>query len=174
MLNCSFPATCVTPALLHFRNVSKLPVKFTMKVVSSGPTSPFTIEPTAMSLQPGELSPFTVSFDPDYKHDLVSQVIQQRCLISHPDNPQKDWLELKGLIQFPNLTFSATNVDFGCVLMDSMRRVSVDMSNPGPVPVEYCWSWVKTTDMADGQAAGVSAFLATLCCVLGCSQQHSV
>jgi len=87
-----------------------------MKVVSSGPASPFTIEPTAMSLQPGEASTFTVSFDPDYKHDLVSQEIQQRCLISHPDNPQKDWLELKGIIQFPNLTFSATNVDFGCVL----------------------------------------------------------
>eukprot|EP00775_Hariotina_reticulata_P008964 gene8964-9139_t len=146
------PATLTD--IIEARNVSKLPVKFTMKVLCPGLISPFTIEPTAASLQPGEVVLLTVSFDPNYKHDLMSQVVQHRCLMSHPDNPQKDWLELNGIIQFPNLTFSTTSVDFGCVLMDSMRRVSVDMTNPGSVPVEYCWSWVKTPALEEAQAAG--------------------
>jgi hydrocephalus-inducing protein len=136
--------TCCCPVLCC-RNVSKLPLQFTVKA-----TSPFSVEPSALSLQPGESAPLVFSFDPDFRHDLVSQSIKQRCLISYPDNPQKDWLELSGIIDFPNLLFDATCVDFGCVLMDSMRRVSVGMSNPGRVPVEYNWSWLSQPGLDAG------------------------
>lgn len=134
------PCGSTHPAIgsLHHRNVSKLPVQFTLKA-----TAPFTVQPAAVSLQPGDSASITFSFDPDFHHDLVSQTVKQRCLISYTDNPQKDWLDVSGVIDFPNLLFHTTSVDFGCVLMDSMRRVSVGLANPGKVPVEYSWSWVS-------------------------------
>lgn len=118
--------------------MSKLPLHFTLKAAT-----PFNIVPSALSLQPGEAAEVGVSFAPTYRGDLASHTARQRCLISYPDNPQRDWLDLTGIIEFPNLVFDTTSIDFGCVLMDSMKRVSVHVSNPGTRPVRYSWSWLK-------------------------------
>lgn len=122
--------------------MSKLPLHFTLKA-----THPFNITPAALELQSGEAAAVTVSFDPNYRGDQTSHTVKQRCLISYPDNPQKDFLDLTGCIEFPNLVFETQAVDFGCVLMDSMKRMAVQVTNPGTRPVDFSWSWVK-------QAAG--------------------
>lgn len=126
--------------MLHWcnRNVSKLPLHFTIKA-----THPFAIVPAALSLQPGESAAILVSFDPNYRGDQTSHTVKQRCLISYPDNPQKDWLDLTGIIEFPNLVFDTQSIDFGCVLMDSMKRMAVQVTNPGTRPVRFSWSWLK-------------------------------
>jgi hydrocephalus-inducing protein len=119
------------------RNVSKLPLHFTLKAVH-----PFGITPAALELQPGDASSVCVSFDPNYRDDQTSHTAKQRCLISYPDNPQKDWLDLTGLMEFPNVVFDTQSIDFGCVLMDSMKRMAIHITNPGTRPVSYSWSWV--------------------------------
>lgn len=149
------------------RNVSKLPLTFTLKA-----TTPFSIDPAALSLQPQESAVLNVQFDPDFQHDLVSQVVKQRCLISYPDNPHKDYLELTGVINFPNLSFDTNVVDFGCVLVDSMRRVSLDVTNQGCVPVEYCWSWVAQDGPA-GEASTLSHYCALSASPACAQKSHS-
>lgn len=94
---------------------------------------------------------------------MVSQTVKQRCLISYPDNPQKDYLELAGIINFPNLAFDTKTVDFGCVLMDSMRRISVGVMNPSSVPVEYSWSWISQ-DRPVGEAGRCLGTALTVVC----------
>lgn len=133
------------------RNVSKLPLHFTLKA-----THPFGIAPSALSLQPGEAGTVTVTFDPNYRGDQTSHSLRQRCLISYPDNPQKDWLDLSGVIEFPNLVFDAQAVDFGCVLMDSMKRMAVQVTNPGTRPVHFSWSWLKQAAPEVQDTAGAS------------------
>jgi hydrocephalus-inducing protein len=118
--------------------VSKLPLHFTLKA-----THPFGLTPSALALEPGEAGAVTVTFDPNYRGDQTSHSLKQRCLISYPDNPQKDWLDLSGVIEFPNLVFDTQAVDFGCVLMDSMKRMAVQVTNPGTRPVRFSWSWLK-------------------------------
>lgn len=119
--------------------------------------TPFSIEPAAVSLQPDEATTLSVSFDPTYRDDLVSHTARQRCLISYPDNPQKDFLDLSGVIEYPNLVFadSSSSIDFGCILLDSIKRVAVPVTNAGSRPVRYSWSWVKQTnpDVLDGGQA---------------------
>jgi hypothetical protein len=136
------------------RNVSKLPLQFTLRAAT-----PFSIEPAALSLAAGEAGRVSVAFDPCYRSDLLSHTAKQRCLISYPDTPQRDWLDLTGVVEYSNLVFDATAVDFGCILMDTMKRAAVAVTNPGTRPVHYSWSWVKqegapaaAADATDGEA----------------------
>lgn len=131
------------------RNVSKLPLQFTLKAAT-----PFGVAPSTISLQPNDNAPITISFDPHYRGDSTSHTAKQRCLISYSDNPQKDWLDLAGVIEFPNVTFDTSSIDFGCVLMDSMKRLSIQLSNPGTRSIQYNWSWVKQTLPSSGEGAG--------------------
>jgi hypothetical protein len=131
------------------RNVSKLPLHFTIKA-----THPFAVVPASLGLQPGESAAVSVGFDPNYRGDQTSHTVKQRCLISYPDNPQKDWLDLTGIIEFPNLVFDTQNIDFGCVLMDSMKRTTVQVTNPGTRPVCFSWSWLKQAPPEAQDAAG--------------------
>lgn len=124
--------------------MSKLPLHFTLKA-----TTPFSIAPATLSLQPEESAAVTVSFDPNYRGDQTSHTAKQRCLISYPDIPHKDWLDVTGVIEFPNLVLDANAIDFGCVLMDSMKRVAVQLHNPGTRPVNYSWSWLRQA-LCDG------------------------
>jgi hydrocephalus-inducing protein len=132
--------------------VSKLPLQFTLKA-----TTPFRIQPSALSLQPYETAAVAVSFDPHCRGDQCSHTAKQRCLISYPDNPQKDWLDLTGVIEFPNLVFDTTSIDFGSVVMDSMKRLAVTATNQGTEPVQYSWGWVKQS--AIGQDGSTCEFL---------------
>lgn len=141
--NQSVPIPTPSP-VLDCRNVTKLPLSFTLRV-----SAPFTIEPEALSLQPDDSASIAIGFDPNFRSDLKSQTVKQRCLISYLDNPQRDYLDLTGNICFSNLSFDTDTIDFGCVLMDSIQRVPVVLSNPGCIPVEYNWSWT-----AEEEASG--------------------
>lgn len=53
--------TCTWWALSSFRNVSKLPLSFSLKT-----SVPFSVDRTSLTLQPGEQAPLSVSFDPHF------------------------------------------------------------------------------------------------------------
>lgn len=129
--------------------MSKLPLQFSLKAAA-----PFAVTPAGACLTPGESAQLSVSFDPGYRRDLVSHMARCRAAISYPapENAQKDWLELAGVMEFPNLVFDAGAVNFGCVLVDSMQRVSVGVRNPGRVPVSYSWSWLRQDGADQGEA----------------------
>jgi hypothetical protein len=46
------------------------------------------------------------------------------------------------VVHYPNLSFDQMQVDFGCVLNDTQKRVSVVATNTSTVPVAYRWLFV--------------------------------
>ncbi len=134
--------------LLTIRNVSKLPLAFSLKTAV-----PFAVEPCALELQPGGSQAVAVTLDPDFRHDMQSQLVKQKLLVTYSDNPQKDSVELVGDIQFPNLTFDSSALDFGCVLSDSTRRMVVTLTNPTKVAARYSWAWLKPDATAGSSSA---------------------
>lgn len=45
-------------------------------------------------------------------------------------------------VNFPNLDFSKTEIEFGCILNDTEVAQFVDITNSSPMPVTYRWSFV--------------------------------
>jgi hydrocephalus-inducing protein len=44
-------------------------------------------------------------------------------------------------------------LDFGCVLMDTLRRATLTLTNPGKAAVEYSWAWLRQDALAPSPAA---------------------
>jgi hypothetical protein len=120
------------------RNVSKLPLAFTLK---SGPL--FTLDCAAWELQPEEAITVNVTLDPCSRRDLLSLTARQRLAIAYTDNPQKDGIDLQADMQFPNLQFETQSVEFGSVLTDTTKWHSVTVTNTSRAEVEYSWVFVK-------------------------------
>ncbi|PNH08880.1 Hydrocephalus-inducing protein [Tetrabaena socialis] len=123
---------------LTIRNISPLPLVFALR-----PTPPFTVDRTTWSLDLEESGTVNVTFDPNFKDDLQSLQTRTKLQIVYADNPQRDAVDLHGDIDFPNLAFETTTVDFGSVLLDTTRRVPVRVVNSSNVDVVYSWAWDK-------------------------------
>ena len=97
------------------------------------------------------------------RQDLRSQTVRQKLQITYADNPQRTSVDLLGVIEFPNLILATQSVDFGCCLTDTMQRTTVQLTNPGLVPVEYCWVWSKQDGGKHWQAHCLLLDLAWTC-----------
>lgn len=63
-----------------------------------------------MSLGVGESIPVLIQFDPSYKDDFVTRTAESQLEVSFKEHPQKDFINLKGEVFFPNLTFEMEKV----------------------------------------------------------------
>eukprot|EP00698_Gefionella_okellyi_P022526 TRINITY_DN7486_c0_g1_i1.p1 TRINITY_DN7486_c0_g1~~TRINITY_DN7486_c0_g1_i1.p1 ORF type:complete len:4186 (-),score=1237.39 TRINITY_DN7486_c0_g1_i1:99-12656(-) len=126
---------------LTMRNVSKLPLNFTLRC-----PAPFVIDGRQFSLQPDESADVTISFDPAYRKDRQSHKIRPKMQITYKDHPQKDGYEISAEVNYPNLSFDRTDIDFGCVLNESQKRVMIAAKNTSTVPVEYRWVFSSDND----------------------------
>ncbi|KAG2489301.1 hypothetical protein HYH03_012133 [Edaphochlamys debaryana] len=129
---------------LTIRNISPLPLTFGLR-----PTPPFTVDRTSWTLDLEESGTVNVTFDPNFKDDLQSVQTRTKLQIVYSDNPQRDSVDLYGDIDFPNLAFETTNIDFGSVLLDTTRRVPVRVVNSSNVDVVYTWAWDKASVQED-------------------------
>ena len=118
---------------------------------------PFTVEPSDMDLQPGDVRTLTVQFDPMHRGNRISELTKQTVTVSYnmgpsavPVNarapqalhPKKGMLELVGDINFPNLKFDKQDIKFGAVLNDTSRRVKVKCTNESKIDANFWWSFV--------------------------------
>lgn len=103
---------------LYITNISKLPTQFYLKT-----QPPFNINNEYFELNPNEQCEVCIDFDPGQKLDKVSAEIPGKLLVIHKDHPQKDSVELTGSVNFPNLTFEISNIDFGCILPDTTKKI---------------------------------------------------
>lgn len=55
------------------------------------------------------------------------------------NHPQKDVIQLTGEINFPNVLFDYTTVDFGTVLNDTTKTVSVRATNTSSIDAQVQW-----------------------------------
>ncbi|XP_062403912.1 hydrocephalus-inducing protein homolog [Sardina pilchardus] len=83
-----------------------------------------------------------VRFDPLYRRDQVTRVAEDVLEIRYQGHPQRDLVALKGEVHFPNLQFSSTTLDFGCVLNHTESQQRVTMTNSSPLPVSYRWAFL--------------------------------
>lgn len=69
--------------------------------------------------------------------DIFFQVLE----VNDQGHPQQDLVKLHAEIHYPNLQFSSTTVDFGCVLNYTESRKEICITNCSPLPVTYRWAF---------------------------------
>ncbi|XP_053175951.1 hydrocephalus-inducing protein homolog [Scomber japonicus] len=96
----------------------------------------------SMVLGNGMQAELWVCFNPAYCEDRVSRVVDEFLDVHYQGHPQRDAVELHAEVHFPNLHFSSTTVDFGCVLNCTETRRELTITNCSPLPVFYRWAFL--------------------------------
>ena len=117
-------------------NVSALHLNFTLKT-----EAPFNLSEYEFSLAPGDTGEVIVEFDPLYSDDKRTHVIDKTIEVVYRRHPHREYVKLKGEIAFPNISFETMDVNFGCILNDTTKRVQVRLQNPTKVPAIFEWVW---------------------------------
>ncbi|XP_078257666.1 hydrocephalus-inducing protein homolog [Rhinoraja longicauda] len=95
-----------------------------------------------VKLNVGENLELSIQFDPSYKNDLYTRVAEEFLTIKYLEHPQVDYVVLRGEVNFPNLHFETTELDFGCILNDTEMVHHITMTNCSPLLVKYRWSFL--------------------------------
>ncbi|XP_056138426.1 hydrocephalus-inducing protein homolog [Lampris incognitus] len=96
----------------------------------------------AVVLGDGMQAEVWVSFNPTYHQDQMSRMADEFLEVHYKEHPQQDTIGLHGEVHFPNLHFSATCLDFGCVLNHTETQRELTIINCSPLPVSYCWTFL--------------------------------
>ncbi|KAM7396206.1 hypothetical protein PAMP_019263 [Pampus punctatissimus] len=132
---------------LLLKNVSPLSLSMELSLVE-----PFTLceargvyssaTTKSMVLGIGKQTELWVCFNPAYCKDRMSQVVDEYLDVHYQGHPQQDTVDLHAEVHFPNLHFSATTVDFGCVLNCTETRKELTITNRSQLPVFYRWAFL--------------------------------
>uniref|UniRef100_A0A3B3XFK6 Uncharacterized protein n=1 Tax=Poecilia mexicana TaxID=48701 RepID=A0A3B3XFK6_9TELE len=88
-------------------------------------------------------SEFWVCFDPSFCTDLMHRVVDETLTINYLDLPQQECVKLSAEVHFPNVKFSSTIVDFGCLQNCSEIKRRITMTNCFQLPVCYNWAFME-------------------------------
>jgi hypothetical protein len=132
---------------LTMSNKTALPLHFTLRCVA-----PFSIDDHEHHLESGAEATIRVTFEPAYAGDRLSQVCKSSIIVSYVGHPQRDKVSLVGEIDYPNLRFESSVVDFGTALNDSVKTTSVRVTNCSRVDAQFAWAFVEDADAARAAA----------------------
>jgi len=132
---------------LTLTNKTPLPLDFVLKA-----QIPFSLDVWEHSLAPQESTTINVDFDPGYKIDRKSHTAESKLVAVYRDHPQRDNINLLGEINFPNLDFEYTVINFGCVLNDTTKTMLVKVTNVSKVDTAFQWSFVEDETAAKASA----------------------
>ncbi|XP_066540500.1 hydrocephalus-inducing protein homolog isoform X2 [Hoplias malabaricus] len=129
---------------LRLKSVSTLPLSVELTLTEpfglcdhAGADSFTTVKSLVLGV--GAETELWVRFDPSYRSDLVSRVAEEVLEVRYSEHPQRDIVALRGEVHFPNLRFSSSVLDFGCVLNHTEAQQQITMTNCSPLPVSYSW-----------------------------------
>eukprot|EP01038_Epipyxis_sp_PR26KG_P004323 gene4323-6124_t len=125
---------------LMLTNNSAIVLSFVLKT-----EIPFNLNCWEQTLQPHESVEITVEFDPLYRDNQTSHVVDKSLLITYIGHPQKDQIPLHGEVVFPNLKFDYDIINFGCVLNETMKTFKVKATNWSKIDVNYEWTFFEQT-----------------------------
>ena len=139
---------------ITLRNVAELPLDFVLRTAL-----PFSIDTYEFKLMPNETTTVNVSFDPGYKDDRVSHVAESALTAVYREHPNRDKVPLIGEINFPNLQFDYTTVDFGTVLNDTTQTVSVKVTNISKIDTDLSWTFEADEEAARKKATAARPYI---------------
>jgi hypothetical protein len=125
---------------LVLTNTSSITLTFFLKT-----EIPFNLNTWEVTLEPGQKVDLIVEFDPLYRDDRQSHVVQKTLQINYRGHPQKDSIQLTGEVVFPNLKFDMSGINFGCVLNDTSKVIRLRAENSCKIDVRYEWIFLEQT-----------------------------
>uniref|UniRef100_A0A3P9J4N0 Hydin adenylate kinase-like domain-containing protein n=1 Tax=Oryzias latipes TaxID=8090 RepID=A0A3P9J4N0_ORYLA len=132
---------------LLLKNVSSLSLSIELKLGepfflcdASGEQSSATKK--SLVLGDGKQAELWVGFNPSFCQDRQSRVVDEYLDIMYLGHPQQDVVELHAEVHFPNLHFSSTMVDFGCVFNGTETHKVLTVTNCSLLPVSYHWAFL--------------------------------
>uniref|UniRef100_A0A3B3IEU6 Hydin adenylate kinase-like domain-containing protein n=1 Tax=Oryzias latipes TaxID=8090 RepID=A0A3B3IEU6_ORYLA len=132
---------------LLLKNVSSLSLSIELKLGepfflcdASGEQSSATKK--SLVLGDGKQAELWVCFNPSFCQDRQSRVVDEYLDIIYLGHPQQDVVELHAEVHFPNLHFSSTMVDFGCVFNGTETHKVLTVTNCSLLPVSYHWAFL--------------------------------
>lgn len=96
---------------------------------------------TLINLNPEKEENVTIGFKPPFQQNSHSTSYSGVLHIRYQEHPQKDKVQLKGHLNFPNLQFSQHTLDFGCTPLDYQAHREIVLVNPTPLPVTFSFAW---------------------------------
>ncbi|XP_040894088.1 hydrocephalus-inducing protein homolog [Toxotes jaculatrix] len=144
------PGKSLTPLYekLVLKNVSSLSLSMRLSLVEpfslcEAPGAHSSATTKSMVLGDGRQAELWVCFHPVYCQDRVSRVVDEFLEVYYEGHPQQDVVDLHAEVHFPNLHFSSTTVDFGCVLNFTETHRVITITNCSPLPVSYRWAFLE-------------------------------
>jgi adenylate kinase family enzyme len=134
---------------LHITNVAGLPLTVSLKC-----PEPFKLDPdtSLVHLSSGEAVKIPITFDPTFNLSRISTREEAKLCISYKEHPQKDMIELISEVFFPNLNFSESTVDFGCIQNHVESLKVFEMTNTSKLPVAYEWYFLTDPEQFSNQS----------------------
>ncbi|GMH58813.1 hypothetical protein TrST_g5240 [Triparma strigata] len=139
---------------LTMTNRTPLPLDFVLKA-----QVPFSVDVWEHSLAPQESTTINVDFDPGYKADRQSHIADNNLTAVYRGHPQRDNIKMIGDINFPNLDFEYTVINFGCVLNDTTKTMLVKVTNVSKVDTAFSWSFVEDEETAKSAATARKPYI---------------
>ena len=122
-------------------NISTLSLNFTLKT-----EIPFNLNGYEYGLKAGQSVEVIVDFDPLYQDTKQSHMIDKFLTIIYNSHPHREKIKLHADILFPNLEFESNEINFGCFMNDTSKKISIKVTNTSLVPAAYQWIFTEPVD----------------------------
>ncbi|XP_075242911.1 hydrocephalus-inducing protein-like isoform X4 [Convolutriloba macropyga] len=97
---------------------------------------------TSFEMEVDEECSVVVVFDPNYISESAhTRHLHENIQVTYSQHPNKDLVALSSIVYFPNLDFETKIVHFGCVVNETEVTRRIKVTNSGPLPVNYRWSF---------------------------------
>ncbi|XP_027528604.1 hydrocephalus-inducing protein homolog [Neopelma chrysocephalum] len=94
-----------------------------------------------VEMEAGQELHLYISFNPAYEKDPISWVVEKTLKIRLMDHPHEEEITVRGEVYFPNLRIPTKALDFGCIVNGTEQVRYLEMTNCGPIPAHYHWSF---------------------------------
>lgn len=136
---------------LDLKNVSALPISFTLKT-----PAPFSVSPSEVHLDQGATATVSVTFDAAFTTSRQSATHKAKLQILFPGIDAKEQVDLLGYLSFPNLEISEGKLNFGAILNDTIGRKTIRVKNISLVDAEFSWHFHQADEQQLPSSVGSS------------------
>ena len=132
---------------ITLKNVSSLTLSFYLKT-----EMPFNLNGYEFTLQPNESAEVIIDFDPMYEDRRTSHTIEKALTVVYRSHPTREKVKINAFIAFPNLLFESQDINFGCFLNETSKRINVRVTNTSSIPASYEWVFSLPSEQSGEQS----------------------